>query len=442
MPSATRKSGKTRESAKRRAPQPAAKKQEAGSAQQAERQPLGELIQHARQAPNSLTQRDVLQLQRTLGNRAVSQMLAGQRQESLPGRVAHMQSTVGVSASAAIIQRMNSKQKKGLKTAGIDDGLIKQLDEWQKARSLSEILMGSILRAGENDSAKLTSLLELSKAECDRAGDNTDEFYNIAEVKGKNKAMTESAAQATSAAAARDEHKPPIIKALNDRGIGDVEAQNFAARHQGTQAISQWLPTMTNDTILQKTIDASNKENKTLAELDQILVTHNTNRYAVMELLGLITSYGYDQVFAALPICNVDNNLEYLKLMLSYHVSNPPPQFEQLVRFQTRLRATRATLTVYKADVPYLGGRTANPRTGFLEYLFGGGNKMEIHTHWDAGDGKIQSMHVQDSGGANGIEMNQWSFFDDVANEVVAAHNRSTGTLAPTTIHPKGSLSR
>jgi hypothetical protein len=80
MSKAMQKPGKTRESAKHHAPRPAAKRTTASAAQQSDQ--LGELVQHARLAPDSLTQRDVLQLQRALGNRAVSQMLAGQKQET------------------------------------------------------------------------------------------------------------------------------------------------------------------------------------------------------------------------------------------------------------------------------------------------------------------------------------------------------------------------
>jgi hypothetical protein len=40
-------------------------------------------------------------------------------------------------------------------------------------------------------------------------------------------------------------------------------------------------------------------------------------------------------------------------------------------------------------------------------------------------------MHVQDLGGNNGLEMNQWKWFGDVAQEVLAAHNRAVGPLRP-----------
>ena len=103
MPKGTQKSGTTHESAKQNAPKPAAKKPE---------QPLDELVQHARQAPEGLTQRDVLQLQRTLGNQAVARMLTDQRQADGVHQT--------VDSPSKVLQRTKGKEDVGEKKKGED----------------------------------------------------------------------------------------------------------------------------------------------------------------------------------------------------------------------------------------------------------------------------------------------------------------------------------
>jgi hypothetical protein len=86
---------------------------------------------------------------------------------------------------------------------------------------------------------------------------------------------------------------------------------------------------------------------------------------------------------------------------------------------------------VYRADVNYVGSQDPTSRTGFLHYVFGGGEEIVIHTHWNVNARRLVSMHVQDNS-QNGIELNTWDWFSDVAKEVRDAHNRAAGNLVPT----------
>ena len=166
----------------------------------------------------------------------------------------------------------------------------------------------------------------------------------------------------------------------------------------------------------------------TLRGVQHVLQVHGA-RYATAQLLQWASGFGDVVAAQALVDTSHETDVGYVSNWLAYGVTAASPlQLRQLVRFQA-LMAGGARLAVVKADKRYQG--TDAKRTGFLRHTFGDGTTMNIHTHWVRADMTLASMHVQDLAGKNGLEMNQWKWFDDVANEVMAAHNRAIGNLRP-----------
>jgi hypothetical protein len=166
----------------------------------------------------------------------------------------------------------------------------------------------------------------------------------------------------------------------------------------------------------------------TLQGVQTLVQTHGA-RYATAQLLQWANAYGDVATAQALVDTSHETDASYVGNWLAYGVTAASPvQLRQLVRFQA-LMAAGARLSVAQQDRRYQG--TEAKRTGFLRHAFSDGTVMNIHTHWARADMALVSMHVQDLGGNNGLEMNQWKWFGDVAQEVLAAHNRAVGPLRP-----------
>ncbi len=363
------------------------------------------LLQRAEQAPQQLTPGQVMTLQRTVGNRVVG----------------------------ALIQRLGRKGKQAVAKMDQDEVTVAEVEQWQKKGGLTDADADAVVGLGE---AKLVQALSMPPANFVGAATfaaGIDEMFEQAKTKKASKAMGEALSNAPKAAA-----KPAVLIALNDRGIADEDARPFIAR-AGAAAINPWLVLTADDTIVRRTIIASNKYAKTLAEMDALLVTANTHAYGVGPLLDLVIFHGYAAVLAALAATAAENRLTYLQLWLSYGVvAGSEVQLKRLVRFQARLRdGANPVFTVYQADRVYAGSLDPPSRTGFLRYNFGN-EVMEVHTHWNEKTKRLVSMHVQDNS-ANGLEMNQWTWFADVATAVRDSHNG--GAHAPTTDPVGGSLS-
>lgn len=362
------------------------------------------LIQRALRQIGSLTPRDVQTLQRTIGNRAVG----------------------------AMIQRVSGAARR--KIAKMDFTSVDEVQDWQTAGGLTDKDIDKILTLEPEKLAKALALTAGFFKGAATFADGIDEMFEQAKVKAIN-----SKKQAEAAAAPVTPPKPAILIALNDRGIGDDDAKPFITR-VGAGAITPWLAATADDTIVRRTIIASNRYNKTLVELDALLITANVHGYVVSELLDLLLFHSYGLVLSALTATAAENRLTYVQLWLSYGVTAASQvQLKRLVRFQARLRDGAApTFTVYKKDKNYAKSDDPPSRTGFLRYNFGG-EIMEVHTHWNTAKKQIVSMHVQDNS-SNGLEMNQWKWFADVAAVVVAGQNSGAGVRAPTTNPPGGTL--
>jgi hypothetical protein len=234
----------------------------------------------------------------------------------------------------------------------------------------------------------------------------------------------------------KDKPKSPGLVALNQRYIGDDDANPFLAR-EGEQSVITWLSITPNDTLVRDMINAANKTGKSIAELDQLLVNHNPHGYGADVLLSQVMSHGYATVLQALQGTAVENSLKYLELWLAYGVTGNGP-LQKLTRFQARFLTVGAQLAVFQDDVEYVNSYDPPSRTGFLDYNFGG-QRIVIHTHWNINAKRLVSMHVQDTG-INGIELQTWNWFKDIAKEVKEAHNRASGTFIPTTNPTGGKL--
>lgn len=191
------------------------------------------------------------------------------------------------------------------------------------------------------------------------------------------------------------------------------------------KALGAFLDSQAPDTeaILQCVASRQN----TLRGVQQLLAAHGA-RYSPAQLLTWASSYGDAATAQAVADTSHETDIGYVTRWLSYGLSAASPtQLQQLVRFQALL-AGGAQLGVQKADKRYQGSDAK--RTGFLQYAFND-SRLRIHTHWARADMRLVSMHVQDLQGDNGLEMNQWTWFADVAAEVLAAHNRAVGPLRP-----------
>lgn len=159
------------------------------------------------------------------------------------------------------------------------------------------------------------------------------------------------------------------------------------------------------------------------------LLNDHAAHYSPAQLLDWASSHGDTTTSQALVDTAHQIHAGYVGNWLRYGVTAASEsQLRQLVRFQALL-ATGAQLAVTQPDKWYR--QDEGQRTGFLAHVFSDGTVMNVHTHWARADMRLVSMHVQDLQGDNGLEMNQWKWFDDVANEVVAAHNRAAGNLRP-----------
>lgn len=227
---------------------------------------------------------------------------------------------------------------------------------------------------------------------------------------------------------------PPLVvpPTLRDRvmdalGGSAMFADQLMSGGKATdKALAEFLDSAHADTeaILQCVVSRTN----TLPGVLRLLADHGA-RYSTDELLRWASGHGVAATHQALIDTAHETHAGYVRNWLAYGVTAASPsQLRQLVRFQALL-AGGAQLAVHQQDKRYQG--TEALRTGFLHHVFGDGTVMNVHTHWARAAMQLTSMHVQDLHGENGLEMNQWAWFDDVANEVMAAHNRAVGILRP-----------
>lgn len=154
--------------------------------------------------------------------------------------------------------------------------------------------------------------------------------------------------------------------------------------------------------------------------------------YTLIELAGLLSSHSAALVAEAFQATGNNNHLTFVRLCCQYNAgTDPSSAMVLLTNVQACLEDGHNTMAVYKADKKYNGGANGDERTGFLRFQCRDGTPVEIHTHWRTSVRKLVSMHVQE-GGANGTEINQWSFFGSVQNAIRDAHNVAAVPLAPT----------
>ena len=329
------------------------------------------------------------------------------------------------------VQRLGKKAEQRVKRWGGAEA-VTEAEKWQKKGGLSDPDADAVVNLGQEDFERA---LQFDPASFSGAGTSSDvrEMLERASARSKSKEMGDKA----SSSAGSGPKRSPALVALSDRGIADAPGRQFILL-VGAGAVNAWLAVTPDDTIVLRTVNACNKDSKTLAQIAQVLVTDNPNGYPAADLLDLLVSYGYDSVRPLLLATNVENSLLHLQLCLGYGVTAASSvQLRRLVRFQARLRTTPALrLTVYQADRNYVTSLDPPSRTGFLRYDFGG-DVMEVHTHWNQTGKRLVSMHIQDNA-ANGTEINTWTWFADVAAAVRDSHN--AGAFRPTTDPVGGTL--
>lgn len=315
---------------------------------------------------------------------------------------------IGRSAPLPALQRVKNKElKKELAEEGHELSVV---DKWQKQVKLSDLEIKSLLSGALLDTAMEASAEDLTTHKEDLIG-----WLRV------EKSNAERASQPTVVAA-----KPrTIVDDLEDAGLSTLYGDILAGRETKAD-IKLFLKSAPAD-MLEILKCAASGANRLQAVQDLLLT--NAGKYPVPTVLGWASTHGTTVTDAALVATAHENIADYVKNWLSYGVTAASGiQVRQLVRFQALLNGG-AQLVRQKADKRYQG--TDVKRTGFLKYQFNDGTRLQIHTHWNVKDKKIYSMHVQDLAGDNGIEINSWQWFADVAAEVVAGQNRSTPTTDP-----------
>lgn len=312
-----------------------------------------------------------------------------------------------VTAAVAVVQRLSGALRKKYK----DDPGADALSIWQQDTGLIDSELDALDKAGR----LIDAFDHLPDGQVPKAGSKrVDAIIRLLD------------------GLAQDRPLPEAPRSLRDRLLIELGmASNLAdlvltGGKASDTALGQLLDQNAPGTDALLMCVASGKN--TLKGVQQLLQAHGA-RYARAQLLQWASGYGDGVTAQALVDTSHETNVTYVSNWLAYGVTAASPvQLRQLVRFQA-LMAAGAQLGVVKADKRYQG--TDAKRTGFLRHTFGDGTRMNIHTHWARADMKLVSMHVQDPAGNNGLEMNQWKWFGDVAQEVLAAHNRAIGSLQP-----------
>ncbi len=333
-----------------------------------------------------------------MGQRAL-QVSAGPAPAALPAPA---------TAVVAVVQRLSSKLASIYRKKDPDTGM---LQDWQTDARLSDDDMDALERAGRLPEAyEKLAAHEVPGSGKKRAAAILTELDRLASLGSKKDAPLTLHDRVLNALGMVTTIADQVLSGgkASDKALGDF----LDSGHPATEAVLHCV--------------ASGKN--TLRGVLKLLNDHGAS-YSQQQLLDWASSHGDAATSQALVDTVHEINADYVSSWLAYGVTAASPsQLRQLVRFQALL-ATGAQLAVTQADKWYK--RDDAQRTGFLAHVFHDGTVMNVHTHWARADMRVASMHVQDLQGDNGLEMNQWKWFDDVANEVVAAHNRAAGHLRP-----------
>lgn len=333
----------------------------------------------------------------------------GQRALRLPVGPAPAALHAPVTAGVAVVQRLTAELEAKYENGDTVDSMM--LRNWQEDAKLSD-----------DDMQALDKAKRLVEA-CEHL-----EAHEVPAPR-KNRVAAILTVLDRLASARAQQPAPPTLRERVSAALGmsdTITNMVLSGGKASDKALGEFLDLGRPDTeaILQCVASGKN----TLRGVLSLLNNHAAN-YTRDELLGWAGSHGDAATERALVDTAHEINPGYVAKWLSYGVTAASPsQLRQLVRFQALL-ATGAQLAVHQADTRYTG--TEAKRTGFLRHVFADGTVMNVHTHWARADMRLVSMHVQDLVGDNGLEMNQWKWFDDVANEVMAAHNRAVGNLRP-----------
>ena len=313
-----------------------------------------------------------------------------------------------LTAAVAVVQRLSSKLAGKYKKTDPDTTMLR---DWQQDAGLSDTDMDTLDSAG-----RLVEAYE--QFEADQVPGS-----------GKKRVATilEKLDSLASLGPKQDAPRTLRDRVLNALGmVTTIADQVLSGGKASDKALGGFLDSghPATEAILHCVASGKN----TLRGVLKLLNDHGAS-YSQQQLLGWASSHGDAATDQALVDTAHEINATYVSSWLAYGVTAASPsQLRQLVRFQALL-ATGAQLAVTQADRWYR--QDDAQRTGFLAHVFNDGTVMNVHTHWARADMRVASMHVQDLQGDNGLEMNQWKWFDDVANEVVAAHNRAAGNLRP-----------
>jgi hypothetical protein len=170
------------------------------------------------------------------------------------------------------------------------------------------------------------------------------------------------------------------------------------------------------------------------------IFNNNPNNAIISEIqiLDWLSVYSDDVLLDAFTMItnqNWDVSVDLIDLMLSVKVLQTSKiQLKYLVRLAAlAANGGLGAMQVFQVDINYAGTQSGLQRTGFLEFIFSNNDRAEIHTHWNTSSGQMTSMHIQDTAGQNGIEINNYTFVEKLAQCIVDAHNNAQPNLRPHT---------
>lgn len=346
-------------------------------------------------APNRTAPHALLRLQATAGNQAVGRLLRmGKRaKDKLPGR--------GVD-----VKTMQAFQDKGgLSDADVDAMLMLTNEQLHDALTLD------------------------AKRFKDCADDNVEQVYKFASA-ASNRPVQKGQREASP--------RDALALELQGHGVSQGEATQWITS-AGVGVVKSWVAGKSDTAIKAAARLCTNaKDPVILADVDRLIdFDAGLHDYGEDLVLSWAADHGIKRVRDVLDETRSEKRATWVQQCLELGVkADSTKSFKDLVRLKARLKDGVAGMSVLKADVLYAGAHDApESRTGFLRYAFGGGQFVELHTHWNQHDCKIVSIHVKE-GGDKSTELNAWPshFFGEINTAVVTAHNAGTGNKKATTV--------
>lgn len=401
------------------------------------------LNQRSQLEPRALTSHHVHQLQRMIGNRAVSQFIKSHTNPNAIQPAKSSSPTIQSNPSGQVIQRVahsvinlsdtSVTAKEGAEDLSWDD-FTEEYEDLKEAATAE----ATVIKLTDNQTTAIIydsndviiqTLTKIDGEWTEQEGYEMDEVEYVLD-----RTVPDDPDGLILAKKLKDEMEEDISEAnLKQlyKSVSDLPAIATALNNMGDAEPYDWTVLLTRLTqgLDRKIIAGVLEEGKNHFTIAALLNTMNTNPSTAVSRVKIAASWGDDDT--------------YLRYAQSMSISTDSPISRIL---GTRLAAAvevDADITWERPqeDVHYAGGnnQAAQPRTGFLQAELDDGTIIEIHAHWyRINGGKITSAHVQ-AGGANGLEINKWNHLSGLMTEIINRFNEPGANL-PTGQDGNGTL--